>query len=202
VHSYMHILIYIHSYTYTYTLIYSYIYIHTGECERFVTSLKTNKHLVALDLSENLIGSAENLNTVMPDLVTGGEALAELLRSSGCVLQSLKLGWNMLRLGEYMYMYMCIYIYLYNYNYILIYIYSHTYILIYSYTHTHTHTRRSCRPMRLSVSESHSHLLRYVVCCMLYVVCCMLYVVCHTVYSRCQHCVLISLTSYLTPPIL
>jgi hypothetical protein len=94
-------------------------------------------------LSENLIGSAENLNTVMPDLVTGGtyyfcekmklvhmcvcgcgcvrvclffncnvsftsmakciyisclggasvgEALAELLRSDGCVLQCLKLG--------------------------------------------------------------------------------------------------------------
>jgi hypothetical protein len=103
---------------------------------------------VELDLSENLIGSAENLNTVMPDLVTGGtyyfcgkmkfvhmcvcvcgcgcgcvrvcpffncnvsctsmaeciyiyivlgwcsvgEALAELLRSDGCVLQCLKLG--------------------------------------------------------------------------------------------------------------
>jgi len=43
-------------------------------------------------LSENLIGSAENLNTVMPDLVTGGEAIADLLQSEGCVLQSLKLG--------------------------------------------------------------------------------------------------------------
>jgi hypothetical protein len=30
-----------------------------GECERFVTSLKTNKHLIELDLSENLIGTAE-----------------------------------------------------------------------------------------------------------------------------------------------
>jgi hypothetical protein len=28
----------------------------------------------------------------MPDLVTGGEALADLLRSEGCVLKSLKLG--------------------------------------------------------------------------------------------------------------
>ena len=28
----------------------------------------------------------------MPDLVTGGEALADLLRSDGCVLSSLKLG--------------------------------------------------------------------------------------------------------------
>ena len=40
----------------------------------------------------------QNLNTVMPDLVTGGEALADLLRSEGCVLRSLKLGWNMIRL--------------------------------------------------------------------------------------------------------
>jgi hypothetical protein len=31
----------------------------TGECERFVTSLKTNKHLIELDLCENLIGTAE-----------------------------------------------------------------------------------------------------------------------------------------------
>ena len=36
--------------------------------------------------------STQNLNTVMPDLVTGGEALADLLRSEGCVLKSLKLG--------------------------------------------------------------------------------------------------------------
>ncbi len=63
-----------------------------GECERFVTSLKTNKRLFELDLSENLLGSSENLNTVMPDTVTGGEALAELLRSEGCVLTTLKLG--------------------------------------------------------------------------------------------------------------
>lgn len=44
----------------------SYIYyvfvlfrICAGECERFVTSLKTNKFLVELDLCENLIGTAE-----------------------------------------------------------------------------------------------------------------------------------------------
>lgn len=30
-----------------------------GECERFVTSLKTNRHLIELDLCENLIGTAE-----------------------------------------------------------------------------------------------------------------------------------------------
>ncbi len=41
------------------------------ECERFVEAIKNNKSLVELDLSNNKIGSAENLNTVMPDLVTG-----------------------------------------------------------------------------------------------------------------------------------
>ena len=66
--------------------------IDDGECERFVTALKTNTHLKELDLSENLIGVSENLNSVMPDIVTGGEALADLLRSGGCVLTSLKLG--------------------------------------------------------------------------------------------------------------
>eukprot|EP01038_Epipyxis_sp_PR26KG_P005859 gene5859-8083_t len=69
-----------------------------GECERFITALKTNRYLKELDLGENLIGSAENLNAVMPDIVTGGEAIADLLTSDGCALTSLKLDWNMLRL--------------------------------------------------------------------------------------------------------
>ena len=41
------------------------------ECERFVEAIKCNSSLVELDLSNNKIGSAENLNTVMPDLITG-----------------------------------------------------------------------------------------------------------------------------------
>ncbi len=68
------------------------------ECERFVEAIKENKSLVELDLSHNLVGSAENLNTVMPDLTTGGEALAELLRLPTCNLQILKVDWNMIRL--------------------------------------------------------------------------------------------------------
>ena len=61
-------------------------------------AIKENKSLVELDLSSNKIGSAENLNTVMPDLVTGGEALAELLRLPTCRLKTLKVDWNMIRL--------------------------------------------------------------------------------------------------------
>eukprot|EP01031_Cornospumella_fuschlensis_P031077 gene31077-37560_t len=69
------------------------------ECQRFVDAIQQNKSLRELDLSNNKVGMAENLNTVMPDIVTGGEALAELLRSSKCNLTKLKLDWNMIRLG-------------------------------------------------------------------------------------------------------
>lgn len=53
------------------------------ECERFITSITDNSTLIEIDLSGNLIGSAEALNTVRPDLITGGEAIAALLRSTG-----------------------------------------------------------------------------------------------------------------------
>lgn len=66
--------------------------IDDAECERFVSALMTNCALQSLDLSENLVGASENLNTVLPDLVTGGEALGSLLRSPNCQLQSLKVG--------------------------------------------------------------------------------------------------------------
>ncbi len=68
------------------------------ECRDFVQALEHNKNLKTLDLSENLVGSSENLNSVMPDLITGGEALADLLSSPQCPLSSLRLGWNMIRL--------------------------------------------------------------------------------------------------------
>lgn len=68
------------------------------ECERFIEAIKQNKSLRELNLSANKIGTAENLNTVMPDIITGGEAIASLLRSSACQLTILKLEWNMIRL--------------------------------------------------------------------------------------------------------
>lgn len=69
------------------------------ECHKFVDAIKTNTTIKELDLSNNKIGSAENLNTVMPDLVTGGESLADLLRTPTCKITTLKLAWNMIRLG-------------------------------------------------------------------------------------------------------
>ena len=70
------------------------------EAEGFITKLMNNQTLTEIDLSNNLLGSAENLNTVMPDLTTGGEALAEWLERDDCVLQSLTLAWNMIRLDS------------------------------------------------------------------------------------------------------
>lgn len=68
------------------------------ECQKFIEAIRDNPGLQELDLTGNLLGQSENLNTVMPDLITGGEALADVLRSPGCSLKVLKLAWNMLRM--------------------------------------------------------------------------------------------------------
>ena len=39
------------------------------------------------------IGTLESLNAVKPDVTTGGEAIAELLRDPACTLESLDLSW-------------------------------------------------------------------------------------------------------------
>ncbi|CAM9213873.1 unnamed protein product, partial [Ectocarpus fasciculatus] len=70
------------------------------EGERFVTGLLNNQCLTELDLAHNKLGTAETLNTVMPDLTTAPEALATLLRSPNCKLKVLKVPWNMIRLDS------------------------------------------------------------------------------------------------------
>ena len=67
-----------------------------------ISALRSNPTLKGLDMSSNKIGSAEQLNTVMPDLTTEGEAIAEWLESPNCVLESLNLSWNMIRLDSAM----------------------------------------------------------------------------------------------------
>jgi hypothetical protein len=59
-------------------------------------SLQSNASLTSLSLSENLIGDAEALNSVQPDLETGGEALASMLRSNKHVTY-LDVSWNKIR---------------------------------------------------------------------------------------------------------
>lgn len=72
-----------------------------SECCRMVTSLRLNKNLEELDLSRNLLGKDETLNTVRPDVTTGGECLANYLREGGGgSLRVLKVPWNMIRLDS------------------------------------------------------------------------------------------------------
>lgn len=70
------------------------------EGEAFVTAMSHSKNLKYLDLSMNKLGQAENLNTVMPHLITAPEALAGLLRTPSCVLETLIVSWNMIRLDS------------------------------------------------------------------------------------------------------
>ena len=66
----------------------------------FIRALHKNNTLTDLDLSKNLIGGAEILNCVRPDLITAVESLAELTQSPECVLKSLTLSWNNIRLDS------------------------------------------------------------------------------------------------------
>ena len=68
------------------------------ECTMFVAAFTDNRDLAELDLSHNEIGTAELLNTVLPDTTTGAEALADFLSSSNCYMTSLSLQWNQIRL--------------------------------------------------------------------------------------------------------
>ncbi|ETV66959.1 hypothetical protein, variant 2 [Aphanomyces astaci] len=81
------------------TLILSHCDIDDGEVVAFAKALCTNRTCHTLDLSRNIIGSNEALNVVQPDLVTGGEALAEMLATNGH-LTVLNLSWNFLRLNS------------------------------------------------------------------------------------------------------
>lgn len=68
------------------------------EGERFVRDLYENCSITDLDLSENKIGQAENMRTIIPNLVTCSEALANLLMSPSCNLARLNLSWNAIRM--------------------------------------------------------------------------------------------------------
>jgi Ran GTPase-activating protein (RanGAP) involved in mRNA processing and transport len=63
----------------------------------FIRSLQNNKTLTELNLSNNLIGGAEILNVVQPDLITAVESLADLIQNSECVLKTVELAWNCMR---------------------------------------------------------------------------------------------------------
>jgi Ran GTPase-activating protein (RanGAP) involved in mRNA processing and transport len=65
---------------------------------RIVTALAKNRTLRELDLGTNHLGVSELLNTVHPGVITAPEAIASLLLSDDCALESLNLEWNKIRL--------------------------------------------------------------------------------------------------------
>ena len=65
----------------------------TMVCVAMVECLESNRNLRELDLSNNLLGSAETI----PGAATGGAALAEFIMTDGCQLKSLSLAWNTIR---------------------------------------------------------------------------------------------------------
>lgn len=69
-----------------------------GEAERFVQCLCSNGNILELDLSNNLLGTAEASNGGDSAVQTGGVALAEFISSESCKLQVLKVSWNSIRL--------------------------------------------------------------------------------------------------------
>jgi hypothetical protein len=58
-----------------------------------------NKSITSLSLSNNMIGSAELMNVVDPDLITGPEALGEMLIGNRTITE-LDISWNYIRLGS------------------------------------------------------------------------------------------------------
>lgn len=66
------------------------------ECRQMMEAIEKNKSLTHLEIANNLIGSAEMLNVVNPDLVTGGEAIADMLQMNK-TLQYLDVSWNTIR---------------------------------------------------------------------------------------------------------
>lgn len=68
-----------------------------GECKNLAEAISFNKSIKTLGLSKNLIGSDELLNVLNPSLITGGEALGDMLKKN-TTLTELDLSWNGIRL--------------------------------------------------------------------------------------------------------
>ena len=67
------------------------------ECKNIADAMSHNQSIKTLGLSKNLIGIDEALNVLNPSLITGGEALGDMLRSNH-TLTELDLSWNSIRL--------------------------------------------------------------------------------------------------------
>jgi hypothetical protein len=70
-----------------------------GECKNIADALSFNKSIRTLCLSKNLIGNEELLNVLNPSMVTGGEAIGDMLRLNDTITE-LDLSWNGIRLDS------------------------------------------------------------------------------------------------------
>lgn len=68
-----------------------------NECGNLAKAISLNKTIQILGLAHNLIGKSEILNVLHPDLITGGEAIGEMLKVN-TTLTKLDLSWNAVRL--------------------------------------------------------------------------------------------------------
>ena len=70
--------------------------IDDAECVEIMSAIERNTTLESLSLAHNLIGQDELNNTLNDDIVTGGEAIADMLRTNKA-LTHLDLSWNYIR---------------------------------------------------------------------------------------------------------
>ena len=70
-----------------------------SECRNLALAIQDNISIVSLSLTNNQIGTAELLNVVDPDMVTGGEALGGMLVVNSTVTE-LDISWNYIRMDS------------------------------------------------------------------------------------------------------
>lgn len=70
-----------------------------SECGNLARAIQDNFSITTLSLTNNMIGAAELMNVVDPDLVTGGEALGEMLVSNTTITE-LDVSWNSIRMDS------------------------------------------------------------------------------------------------------
>eukprot|EP01041_Mallomonas_annulata_P005508 gene5508-11103_t len=66
-------------------------------CNEILIAMRSNSTIQELNLSKNRIGDSIVLRAILPDLMTGGDALAQLIRSPTCSLSHLDVSWNRIR---------------------------------------------------------------------------------------------------------
>jgi hypothetical protein len=70
-----------------------------SECGNLAKAIQDNFSITSLSLTNNMIGKDELMNVVDPDLITGGEALGEMLCTNTTITE-LDVSWNAIRMDS------------------------------------------------------------------------------------------------------